>query len=161
MVENFKQEQECCPRFEPSIWEDKIFDWDNKRFIKDKVATFFYMPLNFGAVITRLVGKIEKAGAEMPDSLCLSDHPSKWKMDLMVAVDREIPGVENLTLSGKFMSKVYEGDFKNTKLWCADFERKAKEKGLEIKKWYMWYTTCPKCAKKYGKNYVAIIAEVE
>ena len=161
MIENFKQEQECCPRFEPSIWEDKIFDWEKKRFIKDKVATFFYMPLNFGAVITRLVGKIKKAGAEMPDALCLSDHPSKWKMDLMVAVDREIPGVENLTLSGKFMSKVYEGDFKNTKLWCADFERKAKEEGLEIKKWYMWYTTCPKCAKKYGKNYVAIIAEVE
>jgi len=24
----------------------------------------------------------------------------------------------------------------------------------------MWYTTCPKCAKKYGKNYVVIIAEV-
>ena len=23
-----------------------------------------------------------------------------------------------------------------------------------------WYTTCPKCAKAYGKNYVVIIAEV-
>jgi len=25
----------------------------------------------------------------------------------------------------------------------------------------MWYTTCPKCAKVYGKNYVVTIAEVE
>jgi hypothetical protein len=24
---------------------------------------------------------------------------------------------------------------------------------------YQWYTTCPKCAKKYGKNYVVIIAQ--
>jgi hypothetical protein len=24
----------------------------------------------------------------------------------------------------------------------------------------MWYTTCPKCAQKYGKNYVVIIAQV-
>jgi hypothetical protein len=32
---------------------------------------------------------------------------------------------------------------------------------MELKKWYMWYTTCPKCAKKYGKNYVAILAETD
>jgi len=25
---------------------------------------------------------------------------------------------------------------------------------------YFFYTTCPKCAKKYGKNYVVILAEV-
>jgi hypothetical protein len=35
------------------------------------------------------------------------------------------------------------------------------EKSYKIKKWYMWYTTCPKCAKKYGKNYVVVIAEIE
>ncbi len=27
--------------------------------------------------------------------------------------------------------------------------------------WYMWYTTCPKCAKKYGKNHVVILGAVE
>ena len=25
---------------------------------------------------------------------------------------------------------------------------------------YMWYTTCPKCAKKYGKNYVVILGQI-
>jgi hypothetical protein len=35
------------------------------------------------------------------------------------------------------------------------------EQGLEIRKWFMWYTTCPKCAEKYGKNYVVIVAKVE
>jgi hypothetical protein len=59
------------------------------------------------------------------------------------------------------LSKVYEGPFKDTKKWCDDFEAYAKEQGYEIKKWFMWYTTCPKCAKKYGKNYVVIIAEIE
>jgi len=33
-----------------------------------------------------------------------------------------------------------------------------KSKDLTINKWYMWYTTCPKCAKKWGKNYVVLIA---
>jgi endo-beta-N-acetylglucosaminidase D len=76
-------------------------------------------------------------------------------------VDRDIPGVENVTLTGKFLNKVYKGDFKETGKWCKDFENYAKENNLRIQKTYMWHTTCPKCAKKYGKNYVAIVAQVE
>ena len=30
----------------------------------------------------------------------------------------------------------------------------ATEKGVEVKKIYLYYTTCPKCAQKWGKNYV-------
>lgn len=150
----------CCPKFNPEPWDNKEFVWDNKQFIKDKVSTFFYMPLNYGAVMTRLQNAAEKNKATVPDWLNLSDHTSKWKMDLYLAVDREIPGVQNVTLSGKFIAKVYEGDFKDTGKWTADFEAYAHQKSLKIKKCYMWYTTCPKCAKKYGKNYVVLIAEV-
>ncbi|HZH72463.1 MAG TPA: hydrolase [Mariniphaga sp.] len=25
----------------------------------------------------------------------------------------------------------------------------------------MWYTTCPKCAKKYGRNFVVIVGKVD
>jgi len=53
---------------------------------------------------------------------------------------------------------VYEGLFKDTGKWCKNFERFAKEKAFVINTWYMWYTTCPKCAKKYGKNYVVVLA---
>ena len=81
-------------------------------------------------------------------------------MDLYLAVDKDIPGYENTTLNGNFFSRIYEGPFKDTGKWCKDFEAHAKSKGFSIKKWYMWYTTCPKCAKKYGKNYVAIISQV-
>jgi len=154
------QAPECCPKFDPSRWDDKIFDWDNKKFIKDKVFTLFYMPMNFAQVIMRLDKKVKKAGATIPGAMCLCDHTSKWNMDIYLAVDKEMPEAQNTALSGKFLSKVYEGDFKETGKWCKDFENYAKGKNLKIKKWYMWYTTCPKCAKKYGKNYVAIIAEV-
>ncbi len=109
----------------------------------------------------RLDEKVTKAGAQIPDSLCLSDHTSKWNMDVSLAVDKEIPGAENTTLNGRFYSKVYEGPFKDTGMWSKDFESIVKSKGYNIKKWFMWYTTCPKCAKKYGKNYVAIVSQVE
>ena len=153
-------ENECCPKFDPKPWDGKILDWKNKKFIKGKVRTFSHMPLNFGGVITKLNEQVRKADAKVPDWLCLSDHTSKWSMNLYLAVDKEIPGAENVTLSGKFLSKVYEGSYKDTRKWCDDFTAFAKGKNLSIKKWYMWYTTCPKCAKKYGKNYVVVICEV-
>lgn len=151
----------CCPEFDPIPWDDKTFNWENKKFIKDKVFTLFYMPINFGQVMKRLDRKVTASGATMPDNLGLSDHISKWNMDIYLAVDKDIPDAENITLNGKFYSKVYEGPFRDTEKWCKDFESLTTAKGHSIKKWYMWYTTCPKCAKKYGKNYVVIVGQIE
>ena len=156
-----QQKDQCCPPFNPALWDEKILEWDNKKFIKDKVRTLFYVPMNFGKVMKRMDKKVRKSGAQMPDSICLSDHTSKWNMNVYLAVDREIQGAENVAFSGKFLSKVYEGDFKETGKWCKDFESYAKGRGFEIKKWYMWYTTCPKCAKKYGHNYVVVLAKID
>jgi len=148
---------ECCPEFNPEPWDGKVFEWNDKRFIKDRVLTFFYIPINFGSVMKRLDEKVRRAKAEIPDYLCLSDCTSKWHMDVYLAVDKEVPDTENTTISGKFFSKVYEGPYKDTGKWSKDFKNLTRSKDLDINKWYMWYTTCPKCAKKYGKNYVAII----
>lgn len=154
------RETQCCPQFDPASWDGKTFEWDKKKFIKDNVFTFFYMPLRFGALMKRLTAKVEKAEAAMPDQLCLSDCTSPWNMDVYLAVDKEIPDSENVAISGKFLCKVYEGPFQDTGKWRQDFETHAAGKGLNIKKLYMWYTTCPKCAKVYGKNYVALFGQV-
>jgi hypothetical protein len=150
----------CCPEFNPKPWDDQILEWENKKFIRDKVFTLFYMPMNFGRVMKRLDAKVRKAGAHIPDGLCLSDHTSKWNMDLYLAVDRAVEGAKNTTLSGRYYSRVYEGPYQDTGKWCRDYEGHVQAKGWNIKKWFMWYTTCPKCAKKYGRNYVAILSAV-
>jgi hypothetical protein len=159
-MENEIIQQECCPKFDPQPWDGKILEWNDKLFIKDRVCTFFHMPVNFGSVMKRINKKTESSGVSIPDWLCLSDHTSKWNMDIYLAVDKPVERAENVKLSGRFLSKVYEGNFKDTGKWCEDFKQYAKEQGHEIKKWYMWYTTCPKCAKKYGKNYVAVICQI-
>ena len=161
MSNQSKSDFECCPPFNPAPWDDKMTAWEGKKFIKDKVFTLFYMPLNFGQVMKRLDKSIRDAGATMVDNLGLSDHTSMWNMDIYLAVDREVPAAHNTTLSGNFYSKVYEGPFQNTGKWMKDIVALTNSKGMKIKKWYMWYTTCPKCAKKYGKNYVVILGEVE
>ncbi|MDD5040493.1 MAG: hypothetical protein PHY34_05085 [Patescibacteria group bacterium] len=161
-METYNPKTDCCPRFDPAPWDSKTFEWQNKKFIKDRVCTAFNVPINFGKVVTRMNAKIDASGAKALDWMSLSDHTSKWNMDLYIAVDKEVTGAENVTLSGKYLSKVYEGDFRDTGKWCKDFEAYAKQQGYnDIKKWYMWYTTCPKCAKKYGKNYVVIMGQIE
>lgn len=158
--ENPEPAEECCPRFDPDLWDCKVVEWAGKRFIKDSIYTFFYVPIRFGAVMARLDAKVRAAGASIPYGLALYDHKSKWKMDVYLSVDREVPGAENVAISGKFLFKAYEGDFRETGKWCADFKKYAAEKKYGIEKLYMWYTTCPKCAARYGKNYVAIAGKL-
>ena len=125
---------ECCPKFDPKPWDGRILEWKNKKFIKDKVFTIFYISINFGSVMGRLDEKVRKAGATIQDGLGISDHTSKWNMDIYLAADKEIPDAENITLSGKFLSKVYEGPFKDTGKWCKDFGDYAKSKKTKYKK---------------------------
>lgn len=151
---------ECCPKFNPAPWDGKIFKWENKKFIKDRVFTLFYIPLNFGAAMTRIIKKVREGKAKFVDSMCLSDHTSMWNMNLYLAVNKHIEGAENREISGTFFTKVYEGELKEAGKWGKDFEAYAKSKGYTIKNWYMWYTTCPACAKKYGKNYIVIVGKI-
>jgi hypothetical protein len=153
-------EEVCCPKFDPTGWDKKTVEWKDKKFIKGSVRTFFYMPINYGQVMTRLNSLVESADGVVPENLCLSDQTSKWKMNLLLATDREVVGGENVSLSGKLFCKVYEGSYSEIGEWMKDFESYTKENGLDIKKQYSWYTTCPKCAKKYGKNYVVLLGSL-
>lgn len=153
-------EETCCPPFDPALWDGTMHEWHDKLFIKDKVVTLFYMPLNFGGAMKRLDAAVRGANATMPDMMCLSEHTSKWNMNVYLAVDRAIPGADNVTLSGSFFSKVYEGPYKNIGMWYKEFDKTVTERGMDIGPMYMWYTTCPKCAKKYGRNYVVIVGKL-
>ena len=150
----------CCPKFDPSKWDDITFEWTDKHFIMDKINTIFYMPIGFGKVMTKLNKQIDDSQAVCVDALCLSVHRSKWHMDVMMAVDKQLEGANNITLSGKYYSRVYEGPFQDMGKWLSDFDLFMKNKKMECQEIYTWYTTCPKCAKKYGHNYVVIIAKL-
>ena len=151
----------CCPQFDPSPWNEKNMVWKNKRFIKDSVRTLFYMPINFGSVMTRGVGKIEKSGAKLVEGLILSEHVSMWKMNVYMAVDKQVPLAENTNISGELVTKVYEGDFKDTGKWMKDYEKYVNNRKKTVERTFLWYTTCPGCAKKYGKNYVVILGKLK
>ena len=157
----YESETGCCPKFDPQPWDEKEFEWDGKLFIKDKVRCFLHIPFSFGKAMIRSMGKVEKADAFTPEPpVVLSDHTSPWNMELYVEVSKEIPGAEHVRLSGTYLSKVFEGPFQNARFWCKQMQEWVQSRGKEMKKQLIYYTTCPKCAKHYGKNYVVYFAQV-
>jgi hypothetical protein len=155
-----KASAECCPRFDPTPWDDKVVTWEKKLFLQDRVRSFLHIPLNFGSVMRRSMATIEAADAKHAEMVVLSVENSLWGADVYVAVSKDIPGARTVALSGTFVSRVFEGPYRNIGKWIEEMTSFMKEKGQAVRKLYFFYTTCPKCAKKFGKNYVVILAQV-
>jgi len=150
----------CCEPFNPEPWQDKEITWTNKLFVKDHVTSFLHIPLNMGAKIIKNVQLIEKAAAKSPYQLMLTDEKSLWGSDIYIDVAKEVPGAQMATLSGTFLTKVFEGPYQNVGKWAQEMQHYVQAKGKDLKKLYFSYTTCPNCAKAYGKNYVVLFAQV-
>jgi len=150
----------CCPRFDPGPWDEKEVKFDDKLFVKDRVRSFFHIPLNFGKVMVRNMEKISASDALPPMPLMLSDENSLWGADIYIAVAGDVPDSEMVKISGTFLTKVFEGPYKNVRNWIGDMKKYAESKKRDMEKMYFFYTTCPKCAEFYGKNYVVILAKV-
>lgn len=153
----------CCPEFNPEPWNEKEIRWNNVKFVKDHVVSFLYMPLNFGSKMVKNVKNMEAHGAIPSESefIVLSNNCSFWGMDIYLKTQKDVPNAEMATLSGTFLSKVFEGPYKNMGLWIKDMKKYVASKNKNMKDLYFYYTTCPKCAKKYGKNYVVLLAKID
>lgn len=150
----------CCPRFNPEPWDGKVITWQDKRFVQDHVTSLFHIPLNYGAVMARNDTAIRAAGARTEMRLILTDENSLWGADVYFEVSKDLPNAKMATLSGTFLSKVFEGPYRNMRNWIVEMQGYVAAQGKRATKLYFYYTTCPKCAKQYGKNYVVILAEV-
>ncbi|MCK9393508.1 MAG: hydrolase [Candidatus Paceibacterota bacterium] len=153
----------CCPEFKPETLNEKEYFWENKTFIKDEVMQFMHMPLNMGSVITRMFKKIEKAEANPADEdfLMLCYDPSPWKSEIYMTTTKIVPNATNIALSGNFLSKVFDGPYNEIPKFMKEMEMYVSSKGKSVSKMYFHYAYCPKCAKKYGHNYIIAFAQTE
>ena len=150
----------CCPRFDPGPWDEKEVTFQGRLFVKDHVRSFLHIPLGFGKMMVRNMERIQKAGALPPEPLMLCDEKSPWGKDVYIGVSKDVPGAEMVRISGTFLTKVFEGPYKDTGKWVTAMTEYVKTTARQMKKMYFFYTTCPKCAKFYGKNYTVILAQV-
>lgn len=151
----------CCPKFNPEGWDDRILHFEDKPFVRATTRSAMHIPLNMGTVFTRVQGHIEDADAADPEqTLVLSHETSPWEAEHFFAVTRPVPDEEMTTLSGAFLTRVFEGSYASAKDWAHELEVAAEARGKTPGRVFMFYTTCPRCANAYGKNYVVGLVEI-
>lgn len=153
-------EKECCPKFDPAPWQERRVTLDGKKFVQDRVRSFLRIPLNFGAVMARNMAAIQAAGAEPPNMIVLSDENSLWGADVYLEVSRDVPGLRMASIPGTFLAQAYEGPYRDIPKWIADLKRRIAGQGKTLRLLLFFYTTCPKCARKYGRNYVVLFGQI-
>ena len=154
-------ETNCCPRFDPTGWDGEEFEFDQRLFVRSMTVNFLHIPLNIGAVIRKTWKMIEQAGAAPSDEyLILSTDTSAWRGEHYFSVTKNVPDADMVKLSGHYLTKVFEGPYRDAGKWVRELEGFVGSTGRTFNKLYFFYTTCPKCAKHFGKNYVIGFAEV-
>lgn len=159
------QDQVCCPEFKTEKWDNKTFSWKGKHFLKESIPAFFHIP--YTPMINKKMKKIfdqaEKAQANIPelnDALVLFHDPSPFKSEIFLSVTKEVEGANNVSLSGEFVSGVYDGPYNSVPKHLKDMEMRLANANKKAKDYYVHYAYCPSCAKKFGHNYMVLFAEV-
>jgi hypothetical protein len=154
---------QCCPKFDPVPWQEKELIWKDKLFIKGTMPQFMHTPLpgTFGNAVATMWKKMEKAGAkpDIKDFIMLSTESSPWRGEVYINVTKNVPKAENIRFTCTFLTKVFDGPYNSVPKWIKDMASFVASKGRTAKKYYFYYTTCPKCAKDCGHNYVVAFAE--
>lgn len=151
----------CCALIKPAEWDSQTFEFKNKLFAKAQTRSLFHIPLNMTSVMHKTQDRIDAAGARAEEWIILSKEVSPWRAEHYFAVTRDVPGVEMDRLSGTYMTKVFEGPFKDAGTWYKQLLEYVTSKGKQPLQTYFFYTTCPNCAEAYGKNYVVGFAQVK
>lgn len=151
----------CCPRFDPTDWEGKLYELKDLRMVRASTKSLFFMPLNMGAVMGRTMKAIDEANAAYDDRyLILSKDKSSFTCDHYFNVTKEVAGQQMADLSGQYVARVFEGSYAQVPKWIPEMEAYVKSEGFELEALYQFYTTCPKCAKHFGKNYIVFFGRV-
>ena len=103
----------CCPKFNPEGWDGRRLHFDKKLFVRATTRGLLHVPLNMGTVFSRVQSHIEDAGAQDPEGyLVLSRDLSSSESEHFFAVTRDVPREDMTTLSGDFITRVFEGSFR-------------------------------------------------
>ena len=153
----------CCYPLDTSLWNEKTHTWKDKLFLKDEVRQILHIPINMSSVVSRMFKKIEDANAmpEVKDFLMLAYDPSPWKSEIYMTVTKNIPDGKMTTLSGTFISKVFDGPYHHVPQWIKEMNEYLTSHNQKAIKYYFHFAYCPKCMKKYGHNYCVAFAQVK
>lgn len=160
LIDMSKSTTGCCTLIDPADWDEKEFTFDNKLFAKVRTRSFLHVPTNMAKVMKHAQEEIDQYDAADDEWIILSHETTPWHADHYFAISREVPTLETGHISGTFVTKVFEGKFKDAPKWHAKLQEYARSLGKKPVDTFFFYTVCPNCAKAYGKNYVVGFSQV-
>ncbi len=88
-----------------------------------------------GSMYPKTMNAIEAAQAlDMDQVIVLSYDPSAWCGEHYFSVTKAVPGQEMVQITGDFLTKVFEGPYKNAPKWEKEMDVFVKSKGKQVKK---------------------------
>jgi hypothetical protein len=152
----------CCPRFKPEGWDSQDLHFEDKLFVVTETKSVMHVPLNMGKVFSKTFEAITNADAlDMDQCIVLSREISPWAAEHFFAVNKSVPGEDMDRLSGDFHTMVFEGPYSDMKHYHEQLIESVGGDKHNPPDTYFFYTTCPKCVKAYGKNYIVGFVETK
>jgi hypothetical protein len=154
-------EEKCCDYLIPEEWDKKEIVWRDKPFYKTRYWSFLHVPINLGKKIIEGVKKIQQSGLTA-EQMMLSQNDGMWGAELLIPISGKTDRFEVEYLTGRFLTRLFEGHYGDMRKWIKETQIWCKENGRESDEFIFWYATCPKCAKKRKDMVqVVIFAKVE
>ncbi len=160
------EEKPCCPQFDPEPWDGKTNEWNEKPFLAATMPVLFHMP--FPRLVNRTMTRLWQRAQEysiapdMEDFLLLVHDPSPWKSRYYLAVTGVHPDLEKdmVTFSGTFICRVFDGPYNDVPKFMAEADAWLRSIDKTPKEHFFFFTTCPRCARIYGHNYMVDFVRV-
>ena len=155
----------ACPVFDPQKWDNKVFKWENKLFIREPIPSFFHIPFPpmIKSKVILMCTLADNADADIEDKsemLLLFHDSSPFKSEIFYSVNREIEGADNISMSGRFFAQVFDGPYNRIPKYIREKNIRLSADHQTAKDFYVHYAYCPECQKKYKHNYMIIFAEI-
>jgi hypothetical protein len=154
----------CCPVFDPARWNEQMYTWENKMFIRGTMPQILYYP--FPGIIRRILKKLWKQAREanaetgQEDFLILTYDQSPWKCEFYMSVRQAVPGADNVQLSGTYFTKVFDGPHSMVPKYIHEMDILLTRKDMLAKKYYIFSAACPLCERKYAVNNIVMFAQI-
>ena len=163
-MDKLNKEANCCKVFDPAQWNDKMHTWENKMFIRGTMPQILHFP--FPGMIRRIMNKLWKLAAEakaetkQEDFLMLTYDLSPWKCEFYMSVTRSVPGADNVSLSGTYFTKVFDGPYSRVPQYINEMDIFLTQNDMLAKKYYFHEAACPFCDRRYLVNNIVVFAEI-
>lgn len=139
---------------------NSVFDFKDIDFISAKSKAFLHMPLNLGKVMTETQKAIDESEATLKDQyLILSKDTSAYQTSHLFAVFKAVKDYPMVKLTGEYEARVFDGQYQDVPKFMKILDTEVNNDHKVIEDQWVFYTTCPKCAKAYGHNYMVFFTQ--